>query len=101
MHGTKYHYNDTTNHRNQITWRAGREAQELEKRSFHWIITVAVEEGIIDSHLGRALHKLRKARNTVHLRTRTYKAFIGTSRAVFGVLGRTIDQTRTWKAANP
>jgi hypothetical protein len=97
MKGTKYQFNDTTNLRTPINWHVSDTALQLEKRSFHWMIVVAEEEGIIDRDLAHRLQNLRKERNTVHARTRTHKAFLGTSRHLFQVLMDTVSPSQACK----
>jgi len=100
MRGQKHLYSDISNNRFRINWNRGVSAG-LSKRNFFWYIGVSEDERIIDANLARRLHRLRLERNTVHLKTRTYKAFLGTSRGAFQVLLDTVNQTKAWKRANP
>lgn len=91
--GAKY----AVNSRGQaINWAAG-VSTKLSKQNFFWMIEVAEEEGILTAALAVRLQNLRKERNTIHLRSRTYNAYIGVSRSAFNVLTDTIDQTRDWR----
>ncbi len=94
----KYKFNDTARLREPIDWSEPDKNKVLGKRSFHWIIEVAEEEGIIKPDLAIKLHDLRKERNTVHLRARTYQAFLGTSKRIYAVLRDTVEQTKVWRA---
>jgi hypothetical protein len=100
MAGAKYQYSDTTNLRYLINWKTGIDIM-LSKQSFHWQIEVAEEEAIVDAALAARPHNLRKDRNTVHLGTRTYQAFLGTSRDAYQTLLDTVDQTRGWRRRHP
>lgn len=100
MRGQKYLFTDTANMRNVIRWSRGIDLN-LNKQSFHWHINVSEDEGIINSGLRDRLHQLRKDRNTVHLHSRTYKAFLGASMSAYKVFLDTVDQTRTWKHRHP
>lgn len=100
MTGQKHKYSDTLNLRYQIDWQAGIDTA-LAKKGFHWQIEVAAEESIIGAALADRLHVLRKDRNTVHLKDRTYQAFLGTSRDAYQTFLDTVDQTRTWKRQHP
>lgn len=84
----------------QFNWANGVVAK-LSKQPFYWQIGVAEEEGIVTPALATRLNTLRVERNTVHLRTRTYRAYIGTSLSAFGVLTDTIQQTRDWRNGHP
>lgn len=83
-----------------INWGTGVTAK-LAKQPFYWFIEVAQEEGIVNPGLATRLQTLRKERNTVHLRSRTYNAYLGVSRSAFEVLTDTIQQTRTWRHTHP
>ena len=96
MNGQKYNFSDTVNLRHAINWNTGIDAN-LGKQSFHWQIEVAAEEKIVDTTLAAQLHVLRKDRNTVHLRARTYQAFLSKSRDAYQTFLDTVDQTRSWK----
>ncbi len=98
--GAKFRVNDTVRLRDPIAWNRGNIDLELPKRSFHWLIEVAAEEQMISAKLAKNLHGLRKERNTIHVRTRTYKAYIGTSKHLFTVLHDTIEETKAWRAAH-
>jgi hypothetical protein len=98
--GKKYQYADTTNLRYLINWASGID-DVLSRKSFHWQIEVAAEEGIIDAQLAARLHVLRRDRNSVHLKARTYQAFLGVSRDAYQTLLNTVEQTRTWRHGHP
>ena len=83
-----------------INWASGITAK-LTKQTFFWFIEVAEEEAIISPGLATRLQTLRKERNTIHLRSRTYNAYLGASRSAFGVLTDTIQATRDWRNAHP
>lgn len=101
MRGSKYKYNDTARLLHSIQWWPSSIDTELSKRSFHWLIVVSEEEAIIDKALAVQLHRLRRARNTVHMQARTHKAFLGTSKAVYRVMNETIELTKAWKKKHP
>jgi hypothetical protein len=100
MRGQKYKYSNISNNSCPINWN-NRINNGLRFRNFFWYIGVSEEEGFIDSPLAKRLHKLRQERNTVHLKTRTFKAFLGTSRSAYQILLDTVSQTQAWKRANP
>lgn len=99
LRGHRFRYSDTRNLRFPINWTLSHELV-LKRQGFQWHIDVAEEEGIIDGDLAAALHDLRKERNTVHVKSRTYQAFIGTSRRAFGTMCDSVKQTRGWKHAH-
>ena len=101
LRGSKYRFNDTQRLRNPINWNVSNTLEQLKKRSFYWMIEVAVEEKIISSKLARHLHGMRQSRNTVHLRERNQRAFLGTSRSLFKTVLDCCNETKTWKIANP
>jgi hypothetical protein len=101
MTGKKYCYADPTKSRGKIKWQVQNKLEKLNKQSFFWHIEVAFEEKMIDDALYESLHKMRKERNTVHIRARTHKAFLGTSKFLFNTVLETIRQTKAWRAANP
>ena len=101
LQGRKYGYADAINLRRPINWRVQDRLNQLWKQSFFWHIEVAQEEGIIDQQLFGSLHTMRKERNTVHMRARTHRAFVGTSKSLFDTVLNTIRQTKDWRAANP
>jgi hypothetical protein len=98
--GNKYKFRDTRTLTKPIPWARGIHAQ-FKELPFYWRIVVAAEEVIIDAPLADKLHNLRLERNTVHLHSRTHRAYLRTSRDAFSVLTETIQQTRTWRNANP
>lgn len=100
MTGTKYKFSDTRRLRNPINWTTGVE-YNLGRQTYYWHIAVAADETIIDQPLAAKLHALRKERNTVHLMSRTYKAFLGTSMKSYQTLMDTVNQTRIWSRAHP
>jgi hypothetical protein len=99
--GQKYLYSDSTNLTRPINWQVNNQLTQLSKQSFFWHIEVAHEENIINQGLFSRLHALRIERNTVHMRARTHKAFVGTSKSLFDVSLEAIRQTRNWRRANP
>ena len=101
MNGTKYQYRDTVNLNNGINWNVQDKLRQLTKQSFHWHIEVAQEELIISAAAAARLHGMRRERNTIHLRERTYRAFIGTSKTLFGTANEVITATKAWKQAHP
>lgn len=101
MQGQKYRYSDITRLSNAINWNVQDKLGQLCKQSFFWHIDVAFEEGIIDQNLQGRLHTMRLERNSVHMRARTQRAFIGTSMSLFETSLETIRQTKAWRAANP
>lgn len=101
LHGQKYRYADIVHLSKPINWNVQDKLGQLCKQTFFWQIEVAAEEGIIDQNLQGMLHSMRLERNTVHMRARTHRAFIGTSKALFDTSLETIRQTKVWRAANP
>ena len=100
MKGQKYRFVDTAHMTNSIRWSTGID-NNLAKQSFHWQINVAEDEGIVARPLPDRLHGLRKERNSVHLRLRTQKTYLGASMNAYQVLLDTVEQTRTWKHTHP
>lgn len=101
MTGQKYRFIDLNNLRRPIDWRVQNKLEKLTKQSFFWHIEVAFEENWINDALYKSLHKMRRERNTVHMRERTHKAFLMTSKNLFDTVLETIRQTKAWRAANP
>ncbi len=98
--GQKYRFKDTRKLTGSINWTNEIHAV-FETLAFFWCIEVARDENIIDAHLASRLHTLRKQRNSVHLRSRTHKAYIDKSRGAFDILLGTIGQTRDWRNRHP
>jgi len=101
MKGAKYRFKDISNLRSNINWNVQDKLAMISKQTFFWNIDVAKEEGMIDQSLQAGLHRMRLERNTVHVRARTHKAFVGTSKTLFNTTLATIKQTKAWRAANP
>ncbi len=101
MQGQKHHYRDPNALQGHINWQVQDRLGQLSKQSFFWHIEVAREERIINQELQGNLHTMRKERNTVHMRARTYRAFVGTSKSLFDTVLDTIQQTKAWRTANP
>lgn len=99
--GQKYQFGDPTNLARPIRWNVSNQLALISKQSFFWLIEVASEEQIIDQNLFAYLHHVRKERNTVHMRARTHKAFVGTSKFLFDTTLETIRQTKAWRTAHP
>jgi hypothetical protein len=95
MAGQKWGYEDTWHLTRPIPWNA-QTGETTRHLSLYWYIDVAHEEGIINDALKRRLHALRLERNSVHLRTRTRKAFLSVSKSAFETLLATTDQVRAW-----
>lgn len=101
MRGAKYQLFKFGDPTAVINWRVANKLNQLTRQSFYWHIEVAEEEGIIDAPLRRRLDAMRKERNTVHMRARTYNAFLGTSKSLFETTLVAIGQTKAWRRANP
>lgn len=101
MNGQKYQFKDIQNMRGNINWQVQDQLAQLSKQTFFWHIDIARDEGMIDQSLQSRLHNMRRERNTVHVRARTHKAFVGTSKALFDTTLKAIQQTKAWRAANP
>jgi hypothetical protein len=101
LRGTKYQFFKFGDPKARINWGVLDPLSQLTRQSFFWHIEVAAEEGIIDARLQSRLDTMRKERNTVHMRARTYNAFLGTSKALFASTIATIHQTKAWRRANP
>lgn len=101
FHGPKYQYKDIQKLRNPINWQVANIMDQVSRQSFYWLIEVAIEENIISASLAQSLHTMRTSRNTVHLRARNQRAFIGTSRTLFQTVIDSCMATQAWKAANP
>jgi hypothetical protein len=101
MAGQKYRFFKFGNPKSTINWAVQDKLGQLTRQSFFWHIEVAEEEAIIDGALATRLHTMRKERNTVHMRARTYKAFVGTSKSLFDTTIDTIQRTKTWRNQNP
>jgi hypothetical protein len=96
--GEKHKFSNTAKLTNPIKWSTGNKLPQLKNRSFHWLIEVAEDEKIVLPANAKRLHELRKNRNVVHVRARTYKAYLGTSKKFYRVLSDTLDQTKAWKS---
>lgn len=101
LRGRKYRFNDIRGLTGPINWNVSNTLNQLKKRSFYWMIEVAAEENVISSSLTQHLHSMRTLRNTVHLRERNQRAFLGTSRALFRTVLDCSAETKAWKNANP
>ncbi|SOC09595.1 hypothetical protein [Rhodobacter maris] len=101
MHGQKYRYADFVRSLRPINGNVQDRLAQLTLQNFFWHIDVAAEEGIIDAALQGRLHAMRLERNTVHMRARTHRAFLGTSISPFNTTIETVRQTKLWRAANP
>jgi hypothetical protein len=101
MAGQKYRYFKFNSPHSTINWNVQDKLAQLTRQSFYWHIEVAAEENIISGALATKLHTMRKERNTVHMRARTYKAFVGTSKSLFDTTIETIQRTKAWRAQNP
>jgi hypothetical protein len=101
LSGRKYRFNDTQRLTRPINWNVSNTLEQLKKRSFYWMIEVADEERIISSQLARHLHRMRQSRNTVHMRERNQRAFLGTSKSLFQTVLVCCTETKAWKIANP
>lgn len=108
LRGKKYQYKqlNKTNRRikktgKRINWKVRNPFKQLQYQNFEWHIEVAAEEGIINHELKAKLHQMRRQRNTIHLRKRTEKAFLGTSRNLYLTVRETIEQTKRWRNNNP
>ena len=99
--GQKFQFTNTSNLSGAIDWSKGSKLSKLTKQSFHWHIEVAEEEQVISAPLAKKLHDMRRERNTIHLRSRTHQAFVGTSRSLYDTAGRVIAGTKAWRRANP
>ena len=101
LQSQKYQYKDIHRLRQPINWKVKNILNQISKQSFYWLIEVAIEENIVSADLGSRLHSMRKSRNTVHLRARNQRAFIGTSRTLFQTVIDTCQETAHWVAVNP
>lgn len=101
MRGAKHKLFDFNKPKAIINWQVANKLNKLTRQSFYWHIEVAEEEGIIDATLSRQLHAMREERNTVHMRARTYKAFLSTSKSLFKTTLILIKQTKDWRKLNP
>ncbi|WP_146190573.1 hypothetical protein [Marinicauda salina] len=100
MSGEKYKFRDCRNLKKPINWKVKDKLNQLSRQSFFWHIEIAKDEGIIDEAIQSRLHSMRKERNTVHMRARTYKAFIGTSKSLFNTTIDTINHIKIWHRRN-
>lgn len=101
MSGQKYQRYRFNNPQATINWGVQDKLGQLTRQTFFWHIEVAAEEGIVAGALVGKLHAMRRERNTVHMRERTYRAFLGTSKSLFDTTIETIRQTKAWRAQNP
>ena len=101
MAGQKYRFFKFGDPNATINWGVQNKLRKLTRQSFYWHIEVAEEEAIIGAALAAKLHAMREERNTVHMRARTYKAFVGTSRSLFDTTIETIQRTKVWRNQNP
>ena len=98
MTGQKYQYKNVNHNTGPINW--ANSSAQIEKRNLYWLIEVARDEKIVTPTLKNDLHWLRKERNSVHLRARNYKSFLGKSHKAFGIMRKVFTQTQKWRAAN-
>lgn len=98
MKGKRFAFSDTVKLQGAINWNIQDRLPELKKRSFYWNIEVSSEEDIISQKTTKKLHAMRKERNTVHLRERTYHAYIGTSKSLFHTVMTVISDTKAWRS---
>lgn len=101
MRGQKHRFQDTRQLRRPINWNVQNKLEQLTKQSFHWHIEVCLEENIIGNQIAARLHQMRAERNTIHLRSRTHRAFIGTSKSLFDTAIDVIRTTKAWRRNNP
>lgn len=101
MRGQKYKYADPNNYQRPINWNIQDRLQRLSRQSFFWHIEVSGEARIVNKKLIDALHTMRNERNSIHMRARTHRAFVGTSKFLFATVLETIKQTKAWRRANP
>lgn len=89
--------------RKKMVW--GQSIQKTIHRTlFEWRIIVAKENGIIDHSLETYLNRIRTLRNSVHLTLKimmNVKYYSSLAKRAYTTLYSTIEQTKTWKAANP
>lgn len=100
LNGRKYQFNDTQRLARPINWNVSNTLNQLKRRSFYWMIEVSAEERIISTTLAQHLHAMRQLRNTVHLRERNQRAFLGTSKTLFKTVLDCCAETQAWKSAN-
>lgn len=100
MRGQKYRRYKFNRPRAIINWAVQDKLGQLTRQTFYWHIAVATEEDVIDAGLSSRLDTMRRERNTVHMRSRTHRAFLGTSKALFDTTLETIRQTKEWRAGN-
>ena len=98
--GNCYQFHDFKKLTGQLNWTPANFKKTLETRSFAWLLAVAYEEKIITHLLFQGLDWMRKERNSVHLRARSYSAYIGKSHSAFQHMSELFKQTRTWKKSH-
>ena len=102
--GLGYTYMDPDKQQRPITWNMRNPQPARHRLSLWWFIRIAREFGIVSTALEADLDWLREQRNTVHLHRLSAvgeAAFLSQSQKAYGVVTRTIRQTKRWKAAHP
>lgn len=102
MQGQKYNFYNFNRTDATINWNVQNKLRQISRQSFYWHIAVAFEESIINQPLYDSLDVMRKERNTVHMRARARgrAAYLGTSQRLFDTTLQTVEQTKSWRAAN-
>jgi hypothetical protein len=99
--GTSHEWSYPDKQKGFIKWDTSSPESTLERQNLWWLIRIATDFGVVDRALGSDLQWLRQQRNTVHLRKRAAlgrTAFLQQSKKAFGIVSRTISQTKSWKA---
>jgi hypothetical protein len=102
--GTDYQWQDPDHKQRQIAWNAASPERQIAYRPFWWLIRIAHDFKIVDGPLQSDLVWLKDERNSVHVRKRAsmlQATFLNESKRAFGVVNRTIEQTKTWRALHP
>ena len=101
FNGNCFQFHDFKKLRYPLDWSLAKRHKTIGSRSFAWLLAVAHEERIITQLLYDGLDWLRKERNAVHLRARTFNAYLTKSHSAFQHMRNLFKQTQAWKRQYP
>jgi len=101
FNGQCFRFHDFKKLNHPLDWSAAKRQKTIGTRSFAWLLAVAHEEKIITKLLYDSLDWLRKERNAVHLRARSFHAYLDKSHSAFHHMRDLFKQTQVWKHQHP